>query len=382
MSNVRRFSLIAALALLVAAVAAPGSQAAWSPAPWTLPTTQSQFLESSCSSSTFCIFAGNQTTGATRGLLYRLNGTTYSATTPSTTTAEYAGVSCTATFCMAVGRDFVTGNPGRADKYNGTTWDTTAFATPAGATTTEPRGVSCAGTTSCAVVGRYQTAAFNTGLVETWNGTSWTHTLLTRPSGTTALELNDVSCPTTTTCTAVGWYESAQPRTPIAYRFNGSTWTTQLVALPAGGITQSELTGVSCPTTTTCQAVGYYQDLVPSSTSLGETWNGTTWSTRTVPTATTGQDSVLNDISCYAFNGCIGVGYYLQSDNGNIEKNVTLWNGSTWAQQTDSRQMSVSDAQLNGVSCPSATTCRAVGVSSYDGTTIGLGNWASIDVGT
>jgi hypothetical protein len=382
MSNVRRFSLIAALALVAAAAFASSASASWVGATWTLPSTDSQFTGSSCVSSTFCIFTGYQSGGATRGLLYRLEGTTYGATTPASSTSEFYGVSCTATtFCVAVGTDFAAGTPGRAEKFNGTTWSNTSFTAPAGATLTVPRRVSCPGTTACAAVGRFQTATSDTGLAETWNGTAWVQTALTRPTGTTALELNSVHCTTNTTCTAVGWYESANPRTPIAYRFNGTTWTTQATATLSGS-TGAELTGVNCPTTTSCQAVGYQLDSLGVQTTLAETWNGTAWSTKTVATPTTGQDSVLSDISCYSSTGCIAVGSYTQSDNLNIETNVALWNGSAWSLQTDSRPMSVTDAQLSGVSCPTSTTCRAVGVSVYDGTTTTTGPRPTIDVGT
>ncbi|WP_445148954.1 hypothetical protein [Baekduia sp. Peel2402] len=382
MSNVRRFSLIAALALAVAAALAPGASAAWTGASFTQPSTTSQFTGSSCVSSTFCIFSGYQTGGATRGLLYRLENTTYGATTPASSTAEFYGVSCTATtLCIAVGTDFVAGTPGRAEKFNGSTWANTSFAAAPSAVVTQPRSVSCPGTTTCVAAGRFQTATSDTGLVETWNGTHWTATTLTRPSGTTALELNDVHCTTTTACTAVGWFESAQPRTPIAYRFNGSTWTTQTTATLSGS-TGAELSGVACPTATSCQAVGYQFDSLGVQTTLAETWNGTTWSTRSVATPTTGQDAQLNDISCFSATGCIAVGNYTQADNFNVEKNVALWNGSAWSLQTDSRPMSVTDAQLNGVSCPTSTTCRAAGVSVYDGTTTTTGPRPTIDVGT
>lgn len=382
MSNVRRSSLVVAAVLALAAALAPASQAAWTGASWTQPSTDSQFTGSSCVSSTFCAFSGYQSGGATRGLLYKLEGTTYAATTPASSTSEFYGVSCTATtFCVAVGTDFATGTPGRAEKFNGTSWSNTSFAAPSGATLTVPRSVSCPGTTACAAVGRFQTATSDTGLAETWNGTTWTQTALTRPTGTTALELNDVHCTTNTTCTAVGWYESANPRTPIAYRYNGTTWTTQATATLSGS-TGAELTGVSCPTTTSCQAVGYQLDSLGVQTALAETWNGTTWSTRSVPAPTTGQDAQFNDISCFSSTGCIAVGNYNQADDFNVEKLVGLWNGTAWSLQSDARPMSVTDAQLNGVSCPTSTTCRAVGTSVYDGTTVGTGPRPTIDVGT
>jgi hypothetical protein len=384
MSIVRRFTLLAAAALVVGAALAPGAaQASWAVASWTLPATDSQFAGSACVSTTFCIQAGYQTPGATRGLLYKYNGTTYDPTTPASTTSEFYGVGCNSTtFCMAVGTDFAAGTPGHAEKYNGTAWSNITTATPAGATLTELRGVSCASATHCVAAGRFQNATTNVGLIETYNGTSFSQSTTTPPAGTTASQLNDVACSATSTCTAVGWYDSSSPRKPLVYRFNGASWSTQVAALPAGA-TGAELNGVACPSATSCQAVGSYLDGSTVQHALAQTWNGTAWSLKTVPDPTGGgTDPNLDDVACYVApsSGCAAVGNYTGA-GGNTEPLAAGYNGSSWTLQTVPRAAGTSDAQLRSVSCPTSTSCRGVGVSFYDGSTGTTGLRPAIDVG-
>ena len=69
------------------------------------------------------------------------------------------------------------------------------------------RGVSCPSTTSCFAVG--DTYTVDGTLVEHWNGSHWS--IMTSPNhtgSTTRLNgLNGVSCPNTTNCFAVGFYQ-------------------------------------------------------------------------------------------------------------------------------------------------------------------------------
>src|ERR1700685_1481371 len=57
--------------------------------------------------------------------------------------------------------------------------------------------------------------------------------------------LGAVSCPSTTSCTAVGWYSnSSGVDVPLAEYWNGSTWAMQTVPAPAGQVLG--LQAVSC----------------------------------------------------------------------------------------------------------------------------------------
>jgi hypothetical protein len=382
MSTARRFSLVVATALAVCAAIAPGSQASWSSASWTLPSTTSQFAGASCFSTTFCVFVGYQPGSSPRGLTYKYNGSTYSSVAPVSTTSEFYGVHCqSSTFCMAVGSDYATATPAaRAEKFNGTSWSAVTAATPGTSIFTELRSVSCPTATHCYAAGRFQTATTDTALVETYNGTSFSQVTVTPPAGTTAAELNGISCSASNACTAVGWYDSASPRTPLIFRWNGTSWTTQAATLPAG-TTSSELNGVSCPTSTSCNAVGFYRDGSSVEHALAQTWNGTSWSNRTVSDPSGGQAPALSGISCTSATFCEAVGSYTNSTNLNVEKLAAGFNGSAWSLQSDARPMSVSDAQLASVSCASTTFCRAVGTSVYDGTTTTTGPRPAIDAG-
>ncbi len=382
MSTLRRFTLLVAALAATAALAPAMAQAAWTPASWTLPSTDSQFAGSSCVSTTFCVFVGYQT-GSPRGLAYKYNGSTYSSTSLASSTAELYGVGCaTTTFCMAVGTNYAaTPNTPYATTYNGTTWSTSTPVTPGSATFTQLNGVSCTSSTFCAAAGRFQTSTASNGLVETYNGTSWSQASLTPPAGTTGAELNDISCTASNACTAVGYRDSASPRVPLIYRYNGTSWASQTPAVPSGA-QQAELEGVTCQTSTSCQAVGAYVDSLGVQHALAESWNGTSWSLKTVADPSGAQDSGLADIACYTTSttGCVAVGSYTAS-GGNSEPEAAGWNGTAWSLQSVSRPTGTSDALLRGVGCASSTFCRAVGASLYDGSAGITGLRPAIDVG-
>jgi hypothetical protein len=371
MSTVRNISLFAATVLAALAVLVPAAQASWSAPVWTTPTTTSQFAGSSCTSTTFCLLAGYQV-GANTSLAYRWNGSGYSALTTASTTSELYGVGCTSpTHCMVVGTNYAGGTKlTHAQRFNGTTWSTQTTTTPASSTYAELRSVSCPGLTSCIAVGHYETATTTSfPLIESWNGTSWATASVSLPAGGTSGELQDVSCSTTTTCTAVGWYDATgQPRRPLIQRLNGASWAAQTGVTPAGA-TLSQLQGVSCTTNTSCNAVGFYQDStgITAQHSLAQLWDGTSWTLKTVADPSGGVDPALTDIACYAASGCVAVGTY--SDTTTQEPLAAGWNGTTWTNQSVPKATGVSDASLAGVSCPTSTTCRAVGVSLYSGST-------------
>jgi hypothetical protein len=114
-------------------------------------------------------------------------------------------------------------------------------------------------------------------MVQRWNGSSWALQSLTLPAGATNSALSGIACNTTTTCTAVGYYESAgNPRRTMALRMSGTTWSSQTGVNPSGA-TLSELQGVACTSSTSCNAVGDYLDATGVGHSLAEIWNGSTW---------------------------------------------------------------------------------------------------------
>jgi hypothetical protein len=351
---------IAAAIAACAFVAPAAAQAAWTNAAGTVASTDSQLSGVACVTATNCLLVGLQTGVAQRGLASKWNGSTFTAVTPSSSTSELYGAGCnSATLCFAVGTDYTSGAIPHAEKYNGTSFSASTVPTPGGSTFAQLQGVACPGSTNCFAAGWYRTATATTPLVDAWNGTSWTAASLSLPAGTTNAELADVSCTSTTACTAVGYFttSSVAERTMVL-RWNGTAWSTQTSANPSG-TTSAQLQGVACTGATACQAVGFYADATGAQHGLAQVWNGASWTLKTVPDPAGGTSLGLNDVSCTSGSVCSAVGSYTATA-GNVEPSAAAWNGTAWTLATVPKGTGNLAAQLAGVSCPS--TCVAAGV--------------------
>jgi len=175
-------------------------------------------------------------------------------------------------------------------------------------------------------------------LIERWNGTSWSIVESQHDGG-----LNDVSCPSTTRCFAVG--TNGEP----IETWNGTTWS--LDPTTVNGFLQ----GVSCVSTTNCVAVG---NQGPGSTLLTMRWNGTTWSEVTAPSPGGGAnaDEFFSGVACGSATSCFGVGGYRAETLDQFRVLIEQWNGAAWS-IVSSAQLGI----LRDVSCASATSCIAVG---------------------
>jgi hypothetical protein len=161
-----------------------------------------------------------------------------------------------------------------------------------------------------------------------------------------------VSCPTVTTCVAVG-YQNAGPGTEpagtLAEAWNGNDSRIQPTPNPAG-FDSGEFNDVSCTSATFCMAVGFAFSSPDTYRTLAETWNGAAWSIQATPTPGTGGH--LDGVSCTSPTNCIAGGL---SGLGQLAEQ---WNGSAW---TVMPLTELSHADLSGISCTQATSCMAVG---------------------
>src|SRR4029077_14519239 len=133
------------------------------------------------------------------------------------------------------------------------------------------------------------------------------------PSGATSSALSGVSCTSASACTAVGYYTtSAGANQTLGEAWDGSTWTLQSTPTPSGA-TSSALSGVSCTSASACTATGYYTTSAGVYQTLAETWNGTTWTLQSAPTPSGATSSVLSEVSCTSASACTSVGYYATS---------------------------------------------------------------------
>jgi hypothetical protein len=181
--------------------------------------------------------------------------------------------------------------------------------------------------------------------------------------GTGTDQLSGVSCPGSKFCMAVGNFGGGIATLTAAW--NGRAWSIIPSPTPRGSVSPVGLSGVSCTSSSFCVAVGEF-DSRSSITNkpLVETWNGKAWSITPTPglSGTAGNDSGLLGVSCLSATRCVAVG-----DRGSLSQAtatlVESWNGKAWS-VIPSPSIG-SNSVLNSISCRSAASCVAVG--SHDG---------------
>jgi hypothetical protein len=225
--------------------------------------------------------------------------------------------------------------------------------------------VSCPSPTTCVAVGvgLRQGSGTRSLLGERWDGHRWKIQAITRPGNGT---LNSVSCSSGSACTAVGSRGSKEGTIPLAERWNGKAWKRQPILRGNGSLV---LNAVSCPTKRFCMAVG---STIQSSLALR--WNGSSWAW--VRTPKLGEDGgFLTNVSCTSRTSCTGVGANLDGNtNGCTAPLAERWNGVRWAIERTpdlGRCGDSDDAMFTDVSCAKATACTAAGFdnppsSSFD----------------
>ncbi len=239
-----------------------------------------------------------------------------------------------------------------AEAWNGTNWSIQATPNPSG-TFIQLNGVSCTTTTACTAVGD--------GLAERWNGTKWTLQAIASPHGKIAASLSRVSCPAATRCMAVGGFFQDGILNLVAERWDGTKWTVTPTPVSTSA-DESDLADVSCTAGTACTAAGFYHDPVDGDRALAENWS-LRWQLQEPAFPSGAIASGLQTVSCAGPDTCAAVG--LSEFSGSVFEPVAeTWNGKTWTvQNTPSPTVS----NLSGVSCTSAKACTAVGDADSGG---------------
>jgi hypothetical protein len=135
-------------------------------------------------------------------------------------------------------------------------------------------------------------------------------------------------------------------------------WVVQTTANPAGS-TLDELAAVSCTSASNCIAVGNEENSAGNLVALAERWNGSTWALQTAVNPSGGTGVSLDGVSCPSATYCIAVG---ENDTATTLTAVAeSWNGSTWTLQSP---VNPARAFLSGVSCTATNNCEAVGADS------------------
>jgi len=226
--------------------------------------------------------------------------------------------------------------------------------------------VSCATAKNCLAVGTDQNAFKGAGgpLAERWNGTTWRTIAVKLPAGATGGALIRISCARATHCVAVGFYDKGSGNQfALADTWNGSTWTP--AQPPAPGGQNTALTGVSCKSVTSCVAVGMFTKNTSGGSAgslLGEALKGGKWTQSRPPVPAGTVLSGLDGVSCTSTTSCIATGTVLT--NTSSAALIESWNGKAWTRMKAPTLPAATFGELITVSCPSAKSCVAVGDQS------------------
>ena len=330
-------------------------------------TAPGYFVGVACPGATSCFAVGNYFAAQSnrRTLVEHWNGTSWSIMpSPNTTTAAnsgtlFDGVACANTAnCFAVGATQLATGSQRTlvERWNGTTWSIVASPNPAGATRAELQSVSCPSISSCVAVGHSGAGTFRT-LVEHWNGTKWSIVASPNPAGATNTSLFGVTCPSPSSCFAVGNSDDPAHKAVIEH-WNGSAWSIMASPNVAGG-TITTLRAVACKSATRCFAVGEDEG-GSATTTFVELWNGTRWSILSSPNPTDATESGLQSVTCSSSATCFSVGTAGFDFSTTTKTLIERWNGTTWSiLASPSPDPSAND--LTGVACASTKPCFAVG---------------------
>jgi hypothetical protein len=270
---------------------------------------------------------------------------------------QLSAVSCVSpTSCTAVGSFFEGSQRPLVERWNRGNWSFEVTARPAGATDGQLVAVSCPVARACTAVGSFTRGPGQSlALVERSRGTKWSNH---SPPHRQALgSFSGVSCPSAAACTAIGPAHSGTEL--VAERWNGHKRSSRQVIDPLGPL-PSVLSGVSCTSATACLAVGYFNATVGGSQlPLSEIWNGTRWTPETAPSPAGATFAQLNAVSCASATECVAVGRIGTASGGPTEL-IELWSGGSWKVETAPQP---ANSVLNAVSCPSASSCVAVGTA-------------------
>ena len=266
-----------------------------------------------------------------------------------------------------------------------TPWKATRAPLPAGA---RPgaylSGVACPSVTVCVAAGTYTDSSGKIqGLLLTRHGPSWTPVKAPLPAGaatTPGVGLSRVACPSVTVCVAAGAYTDSSGKIQgLLLTRHGASWKAAQAPLPAGASTSSgvSFSGLACPSTTVCVAVGYYLDSAGNEQGLLLTGQGSSWIAAHVPLpagAATSTEVPLSSVACLSAVACVVTGQDTGA-SGSSEGLLLTGLGSAWiaAQVPLPAGAGSSWVGLGGLACPSITACVVAGGAIARSSGIGQG---------
>jgi hypothetical protein len=159
-----------------------------------------------------------------------------------------------------------------------------------------------------------------------------------------------VSCVSTRFCMAVGNLVEGSGSAPFAEMWNGSAWSS--LTMPIGGDgTYESMNGVSCTAVDFCMATAVAPATYDTDAVVTDMWDGTKWSD--VAIAGTTSLAFLSQVSCVSSTFCMDVA------SEDPSATAWQWDGSSWAPASTP---ALATATFSGLSCSSIDFCAMVGV--------------------
>jgi hypothetical protein len=224
--------------------------------------------------------------------------------------------------------------------------------------------VSCASSTSCVAVGYFRGKTNYTSFAEQLQGSKWTIEPMPAIAGAVLL---GVSCMSSIHCTAVGYTTpspTSRDTSTLAESWNGLKWLVETTPAEAS-VGQPALNAVACPSVTECIAAG-----TSKAEPLAEIWKGSQWKVMTTPMINLSTETSYGPffgVTCPSVTECIAVGYQIVKTTASM---AMIWNGGIWSDQPSPEPHGSVSTLINGVSCASTTYCTFVGEFSTSATSL------------
>lgn len=183
-------------------------------------------------------------------------------------------------------------------------------------------------------------------------------------------ELYADTCPSSSTCWAVGFHSNgAGAELGQALLFDGTTFSSVSLPEPGGSSTSDYdyLDAIACTSSSDCWTVGSYGNTAGPSRNEALYWDGVNWSNVATPqpagTANKDDHNALNGVACLSSSDCWAVGDYT-NHAGAYVNDALHWNGQNWTLVATPDPDGTTKGDDNvpySVSCTSPTGCISVG---------------------
>jgi hypothetical protein len=186
-------------------------------------------------------------------------------------------------------------------------------------------------------------------------------------AGTPAITGDDatligVTCTSTVSCLAAGFFFAAAEGSTfgLSETWNGHTWGTITVSGLTTKDAVTEAFEVSCGAPTSCMTVGEHFNNPRLPAQFADTLNGV-WTPVKWNNPAGARWSVLDDVKCVGTTFCMTIGAFSKTSGGGHAL-AELWNGSSWRQLSAPNPARLHATDLSALWCESTSDCQAVGV--------------------